>query len=94
MSNVIDELTAVLRQRQANPVADSYTSQLLAAGEDEIVKKIGEEAIELILAAKGQGNQRLIEEMADLVYHALVLLVSRDLSWQDITGELVKRRQA
>jgi phosphoribosyl-ATP pyrophosphohydrolase len=94
MSNVIDELTAVLRERQAYPVADSYTAQLLAAGEDEIVKKIGEEAIELILAAKGQGNQRLIEEMADLVYHSLVLLVSRDLSWQDITSELVKRRQA
>jgi phosphoribosyl-ATP pyrophosphohydrolase len=93
MSDIIDELMAVLQQRQTNPIAESYTTQLLAAGEDEIVKKIGEEAIELILAAKVQGDQRLIEETADLIYHALVLLVSRGLSWQDITGELVKRRK-
>ena len=74
-------------------MADSYTARLLAAGEDEIVKKVGEEAVEVILAAKGQGDARLIEESADLVYHLLVLLLSRDLSWADVEAELDRRRQ-
>ena len=63
------------------------------AGEDEIVKKIGEEAVEIILAAKGQGDQRVVEESADLIYHLLVLLVSRDLTWDDIRAELKKRHR-
>lgn len=87
------ELQSVLRARKANPSADSYTSHLLTAGEDEIVKKVGEEAVEVILAAKGQGDERLIEETADLVYHTLVLLVSRDLSWEAIEAELARRRK-
>lgn len=90
--DVIDELETVLRGRKERPTADSYTAQLLAAGEDEIVKKIGEEAVEVILAAKGQGDERVIEEAADLIYHLLVLLVSRDLSWEDIRNELGRRR--
>lgn len=93
MNNVINELQAVLQERKTNPTAASYTAQLLAAGEDEIVKKIGEEAVEVILAAKGQGDQRVIEETADLIYHTLVLLVSRDLTWADIESELAKRRK-
>ncbi len=74
-------------------MADSYTARLLAAGEDEIVKKVGEEAVEVILAAKGQGDARLVEESADLVYHLLVLLLSRGLSWADVEAELDRRRQ-
>jgi phosphoribosyl-ATP pyrophosphohydrolase len=92
--DVISELETVLRERKAQPRADSYTAQLLAAGEDEIMKKIGEEAIEVILAAKGQGNGRVIEETADLVYHLLLLLVARDLSWADVERELSRRRSA
>ena len=93
MSDVIQELEATLRQRAALPPADSYTARLLAAGEDEIVKKVGEEAVEVILAAKGQGDVRLVEEAADLVYHLLVLLLSRGLSWDDVEAELARRRQ-
>ena len=91
MTEPFENLVAVLRQRKAGPSPDSYTAQLLAAGEDEIVKKIGEEAIELILAAKGQGNERLLEETADLVYHISVLLVSRDLSWAEVNRVLIQR---
>jgi phosphoribosyl-ATP pyrophosphohydrolase len=93
MSGVIAELEATLQARRQQPSAGSYTSRLLAAGEDEIVKKIGEEAVEVILAAKGQGDERLVEESADLVYHLLVLLVSRELSWADVEAELASRRQ-
>jgi len=93
MSDVVDELLAILQERKANPTPESYTARLLAAGEDEIVKKIGEEVIEVILAAKGQGNQRLVEETADLLYHLLVLLVARDLTWADVKAELARRQK-
>lgn len=92
MPHVINDLETTLRARKRTDPAVSYTARLLAAGEDEIVKKIGEEAVEVILAAKGQGDRRLIEETADLVYHTLVLLVSRDLSWGDVENELARRR--
>lgn len=93
MSDVIRELEAILRARAALTPEKSYTARLLAAGEDEIVKKIGEEAVEIILAAKGQGDGRLVEESADLVYHLLVLLLSRGLSWADVEAELARRRK-
>ena len=93
MSDEINELFQTLQDRKIHPQTGSYTNELLVTGEDEIVKKIGEEAIELILAAKGQGNQRLVEETADLLFHVLVLLVSRDLTWDDILSELGARRR-
>lgn len=91
MYSVISKLEATLHERKRQPTAESYTSRLLAAGEDEIVKKIGEEAVEVILAAKGQGDGRVIEESADLIYHLLVLLVSRSLTWADVEEELARR---
>ena len=93
MSDVIRELEAALRARAILAPDESYTARLLAAGEDEIVKKVGEEAVEIILAAKGQGDARLVEETADLVYHLLVLLLSRGLSWNDVEAELARRRK-
>ena len=93
MSDEINELFRTLQDRKIHPQTGSYTSELLIMGEDEIIKKIGEEAIELILAAKGQGDQRLVEETADLLYHVLVLLVLRNLTWDDILSELAARRR-
>ena len=89
---ILEELQATLAARRSADPAASYTARLLAAGEDEIVKKIGEEAVEVILAAKGQGDERLISETADLIYHVLVLLVSRDLGWEEVLQELARRR--
>jgi phosphoribosyl-ATP pyrophosphohydrolase len=71
--------------------AGSYTVQLLEAGENEILKKIGEEAVEVIIAAKGEGDGRVLYEMADLIYHAMVLLAVRDLTWSDVEAELARR---
>ena len=88
---MLSELFAIIEDRKANPTAESYTARLLAAGEDEIVKKIGEEAIEIILAAKGQGDERLLEEMADLIYHLSVLLLARDLGWSAVEEVLARR---
>lgn len=92
MSDALQELFEVIRERQARPGPESYTARLLAAGEDEMVKKVGEEAVELILAVKGQGDQRVIEEAADLVYHLLVLLAGRGLTLAQVEEELEKRR--
>ncbi|MBC7252103.1 MAG: phosphoribosyl-ATP diphosphatase [Anaerolineae bacterium] len=93
MSDVLDTLFATILDRQANPRPGSYTAQLLNAGEDEILKKVGEEAMEVILAAKGQGDERLIAEITDLFYHLLVLLAARGLSLADVEDELERRRR-
>ncbi len=84
-------LEATIRERIANPRPGSYTQQLVQAGEDEIVKKVGEEAVEVVLAVKGQGEARVISEVADLIYHTLVLLASRGLSLADVEAELERR---
>jgi phosphoribosyl-ATP pyrophosphohydrolase len=92
-SDVLRSLSATIRERQAAAPTGSYTAQLLAAGEDEILKKVGEEAMEVILAAKGEGDERLVSEVADLTYHLLVLLASRGLSLDDVEAELARRRR-
>jgi len=88
---MLKELFAIIEDRKANPQPGSYTNQLLTAGEDEMLKKVGEEAMEVILAAKGQADQRLIEEVSDLFYHTLVLLASRGLSLAEVEAELRRR---
>jgi phosphoribosyl-ATP pyrophosphohydrolase len=67
-----DELLRIIAERKANPQAGSYTRTLLDQGEDAVLQKIGEEAVEVILAAKSQGDQRVIEEVSDLFFHLLV----------------------
>ena len=90
---MIEELFAtIIERQQANPEG-SYTASLFAKGEDEILKKVGEESVEVILAAKAQGNERLIEEISDLTYHVLVLLAFRGLTPADIAAELEKRKK-
>ena len=90
-SDILDELWATLVERRDNPRAGSYTAELLNAGEGEIARKVGEEAIEVLVAALSQSDQRLIEEAADLSYHLLVLLLARGLTWEQVCDELVKR---
>ncbi|MBI4788685.1 MAG: phosphoribosyl-ATP diphosphatase [Chloroflexi bacterium] len=88
---VLDRLFATIESRKTNAPEGSYTAKLFAAGEDEIVKKIGEEAIEVIVAAKGQGDARVVSELADLIYHAMVLLASRGITWRAVEEELARR---
>jgi phosphoribosyl-ATP pyrophosphohydrolase len=90
---MLHELFSIIQDRQKNPTEGSYTARLLAGGEDVILKKVGEEAMEVILAAKGQGKQRVVEEVADLFYHILVLLAGRGLSLADVEAELRRRHQ-
>jgi phosphoribosyl-ATP pyrophosphohydrolase len=89
----LNELYTTICDRRDHPSEKSYTAKLFALGQDEIIKKVGEEAIEVVLAAKGQGNQRLVEEVADLTYHTLVLLAAAGLTPDDILAELAKRHK-
>jgi phosphoribosyl-ATP pyrophosphohydrolase/phosphoribosyl-AMP cyclohydrolase len=93
-SGVLAHLEAVIQDRKANPRPGSYTCQLLDAGLPRILNKVGEEAIEAIVAAQSEGDERLVSELADLTYHALVLLAACDLSWADVEAELARRHAA
>ena len=79
--------------RKANPVEGSYTNYLFDKGIDKILKKVGEENAEVIIAAKNTDISELQYELSDLVYHAMVLMVERGLSLEDIMEELKKRHK-
>lgn len=91
MESVVQSVFEVVQSRRSSASPDSYTAKLFSAGENEIVKKVGEEAIEVIVAANGEGDERVVYEMADLVYHCLVLLAARGLTWGDVEAELARR---
>lgn len=91
---MLNELWHIIEDRKENLPQGSYTARLMAEGEDKILQKVGEEAVEVILAAKGQGNQRLIEEVADLFYHTLVLLSVKGLTLSDVEIELRNRHKS
>ena len=83
----------VIQSRRENPSEGSYTSRLLAEGLPKIAQKVGEEATETVVAALAQDDQRLIEEVADLTYHTLVLMAARGLTLSDIEAELERRHK-
>jgi phosphoribosyl-ATP pyrophosphohydrolase len=93
MTDFIEHLFTLILDRRDHPREGSYTNRLLDAGLDEILKKVGEESVEVILAAKGQGDERLVSELADLTYHCLVLLAASGLSPMDIQNELERRHK-
>jgi len=90
----VDVLAAVfetLQQRKQADPSSSYVASLYAKGADKILKKLGEEATEVIIAAKNPDDDAVVYEMADLWFHALVLLASRDIPPQRILDELARR---
>ncbi len=87
----LERLISVLRDRYANRPEGSYSSYLFNEGRDKILKKIGEEATEVVIAAKGQVRERTISEIADLVYHLSVLMVDEGVGWAEVAEELEKR---
>ena len=80
----LTQLEAVISQRIGTPSADSYTSRLAAAGTKRIAQKVGEEAVEVALAATAGDRDEFVNETADLLYHLLVLLADQDVSLADI----------
>ncbi len=91
--NILDELYGVIESRIKNKVSDSYTYSLHKKGLDEIIKKFGEESMEVILSSKHQEKQDMVSEIADLVYHLLVLMVERKITLGKVFDELKDRRK-
>lgn len=94
MTQIIEELYEVIEDRRDNPKESSYTSSLLTheKGENAVLEKIGEESTEVILAAKDDRKEEVVNESADLIYHLLVLLASKDIQLDDLIQELENRR--
>ena len=87
----IRELYEIIESRRNSDESTSYTKQLLDRGLDRIIQKVGEESVEVVIAAKNDENDEFIGEVADLVYHLLVLLVAKDIKITDIERCLQER---
>jgi phosphoribosyl-ATP pyrophosphohydrolase/phosphoribosyl-AMP cyclohydrolase len=90
---LLDQLYELIQSRERERPAGSYTTYLFDEGLDKILKKVGEESAETIIAAKNDNDARLTAEASDLLYHLLVLLVARGLSLADVAEELASRRK-
>lgn len=88
---VFEEVFSVIEDRKIHPKEGSYTNYLFDKGLDKILKKLGEEATEIVIAAKNPNPNEIKYEIADFLYHMMVLMVQRDITWEEITTELANR---
>mgnify|MGYP002582933063 CR=1 FL=1 len=91
MNDTLQALYAVVKERKANPQEGSYTCYLFDKGLDKILKKVGEESAETIIAAKNDVPSDTVGEISDLIYHLMVMMVEQGITLQDVTAELAKR---
>ncbi len=89
--DVLRRIGATIEARRGSSATSSYVASLFAKGNDAILKKIGEEATETVMAAKDGDRNRIVAEVADLWFHCLVLLAQHDLSAADVLAELARR---
>ena len=90
---VLNDLYNVIQDRRLHPVEGSYTNYLFEKGQDKILKKVGEEAVETVIASKNMSKQEVLYEMGDLWYHCLVLLAFHNLTPEELFAELMNRRK-
>lgn len=88
---IFEEVFDVIKDRKVNPKEGSYTNYLFDKGIDKILKKVGEEATEIVIAAKNPDNNELKYEISDFLYHIMVLMAEKNISWEEICDELSKR---
>ena len=88
---VFESVYDTIQDRKVNPKEGSYTNYLFEKGIDKILKKVGEEATEIVIAAKNPNPEEVKYEICDFLYHAMVLMVERGVTWEDITSELADR---
>lgn len=91
-SDIFAREQAVVIDRKENPEEGSYTNYLFDKGEDKILKKVGEEAAEVVIAGKNRDKDEIKYEVADLIYHLTVMLVDNGMTWDDIYEEMERRR--
>lgn len=92
-ADTISQLFAIIRDRQSNPTEDSYTCKLFAAGDNKILKKLGEETAEVVMACKDDDKEAIAGEVADLLYHTLVALAHHQVDVKDVYRKLQQRRK-
>jgi len=92
--NFLNQLEELLKERKQSLPKGSYTSQLFSGGIDRILKKVGEEAGEVIIAAKNNGRNELTNESADLLFHLMVTLVEQGVSLDDVVNVLKSRHKS
>jgi phosphoribosyl-ATP pyrophosphohydrolase len=92
-NDVLTQLSAAIAARRSESADKSYTRQLLDGGPERCAKKLGEEAVETVIAGVSQSDEALRKEAADLIYHLLVLLEVRGVAFDDVLAELSKRTQ-
>ncbi len=90
---MLGRLQRIIAQNKTNPEEDSYTSFLLTSGVDRIAKKVGEEAVELVIAAKNNDKADIVDEAADFLYHMMVLLSDKGVKLSEVGAELCKRNR-
>jgi phosphoribosyl-ATP pyrophosphohydrolase/phosphoribosyl-AMP cyclohydrolase len=88
---ILEGVLRTIRDRRANPQPGSYTTRLFEGGQDKILKKVAEEAGEVLLASKGGKRDEVIYEIADLLFHTLIVLGYHDIELRDVYGELARR---
>ncbi len=88
---VFEEVFSVIQDRKAHPKEGSYTNYLFDKGIDKILKKVGEEATEIVIAAKNPDPEEIKYEISDFLYHVMVLMAEKGINWEDITQELANR---
>ncbi len=88
---VLEDVYAIILDRKANPKEGSYTNYLFDKGLDKILKKMGEEASEIIIAAKNPDPEDIKYEISDFMYHMMVLMAEKGVTWEEITQELSQR---
>ena len=89
--HVFQNVYDVITDRKEHPKEGSYTNYLFDKGIDKILKKVGEECTEIVIAAKNPDKEEIKYEISDFLYHMMVLMVEKGVSWEEITKELVKR---
>lgn len=90
---IIEKLYKLIEERKRDLPKGSYTASLFKEGGDKIIQKVGEEAVEVVVAAKGKSKKRVIEEFADLLFHSLILLSYLGIRPKEVLEELEKRRK-
>lgn len=93
LQQALTEEFSVINNRKNNPQEGSYTSYLFGKGIDKILKKVGEEATEVIIAAKDNKKDEVVGEICDLLFHIEVMMSEMGLNWQNIADEITKRRE-
>ena len=88
---VLEEVYSIIKDRKENPKDGSYTNYIIDMGSDKILQKLGEECTEIIIAAKNPNADEIKYEISDFMYHLMILMIDKGITWEDIAGELAQR---